>query len=95
MFLRDRAPPPQASNLWVVLVGAGLGFLVAKTHYQGGWKSLKHAIAERNLFIIYGELAKGLNERAWEEEDDPDLMDYYNEAELEWNQLPDDRKKYW
>ena len=41
------------------------------------------------------EVAKGLNERAWEEEDDPDLMDYYNEAELEWNQLPDDRKKYW
>lgn len=55
---------------------------------------MKHAIAERNLFI-YGELAKGLNERAWEEDDDPDLMDYYNEAELEWNQLPDDRKKYW
>lgn len=38
--------------------------------------------------------AKGWNKRAWNK-DDPDLMDYYNEAERDWDKLPDDRKKYW
>ena len=57
MFLPSRTPQPGGGgySFWVVLVGAaigaGLGFLAANTHYQGGLKNLKHAITERNLFI--------------------------------------------
>jgi len=37
---------------------------------------------------------RGWNRDAWDG-DDPTLMSYYNEVELYWNQLPEDRKAYW
>ena len=61
MFLRSRTPQPGGGggggyNQWGVLmvgvaIGAGLGFLAGNTHSQEGWKNLKHAITERNLFL--------------------------------------------
>ncbi len=36
----------------------------------------------------------GWNREAWDR-DDPKLMTFYNEVELGWYQLPDDRREYW
>ena len=58
MFLQSRTPQPGGGsyNHWGVLIvgcaiSAGLGFLAGNTHSQEGWKNLKHAITERNLFL--------------------------------------------
>lgn len=45
------------------------------------------------------EKQKDLTERGWTKKawdrDDPTLMTFYNEAELDWKYLPEGRKKYW
>mmetsp|Transcript_2376 Transcript_2376/g.4316 ORF Transcript_2376/g.4316 Transcript_2376/m.4316 type:complete len:352 (-) Transcript_2376:407-1462(-) len=38
--------------------------------------------------------ARGWNQKAWDK-DDPSLMTFYNEVELDWHQLPEERLKFW
>mmetsp|Transcript_14165 Transcript_14165/g.20926 ORF Transcript_14165/g.20926 Transcript_14165/m.20926 type:complete len:327 (+) Transcript_14165:239-1219(+) len=63
------------------------GLSVLSDDSDKSWKRLSECKREK-LTIA------GWNKRAWDR-DDPTKMDFYNEVEYCWNQLPKDRKEYW
>mmetsp|Transcript_38134 Transcript_38134/g.92303 ORF Transcript_38134/g.92303 Transcript_38134/m.92303 type:complete len:327 (-) Transcript_38134:1773-2753(-) len=60
---------------------------VASDDSDKSWKRLSEGKREK-LKIA------GWNKRAWDR-DDPTRMDFYNEVEYFWHQLPKDRQDYW